>query len=30
MVGFSSFLGTVWVEDWKVMKVKLIEGKNYR
>ena len=28
MVGFGSFLNTVWVEDWKIMKVKLVDGKN--
>ena len=27
MVGFSGILGTVWVEDRKMMKDKLIDGK---
>ena len=28
MVGFSSILDTGWVEDRKMMKDKLIEGKK--
>ena len=28
MVGFSGILGTGWVEDWKVMKGKLIDAKK--
>ena len=28
MVGFSGILGTGWVEDWKMMKDKLIDGKE--
>ena len=27
MVGFSGVLGTGWVEDWKMMKEKLIDGQ---
>ena len=30
MVGFSGILGTVQVEDWKMMKDKLIDGKKLR
>ena len=26
--GFSGTLGTGWVEDWKMMKGKLIDGKK--
>ena len=28
MVGFSGILGTGWVEDLKMIKNKLIDGKN--
>ena len=28
MVGFSGILGTGWVEDRKMMKDKLIDGKK--
>ena len=28
MVGFSGILGTGWVEDWKMMKDKLVDGKE--
>ena len=28
MAGFSDILGTGQVEDWKMMKVKLIDGKK--
>ena len=28
MVGFSGVLGTGWVEDWKMIKDKLIDGKK--
>ena len=28
MVGFSGILGTGQVEDWKMMKEKLIDGKK--
>ena len=28
MVGFSGILDTGWVEDWKMMKDKLINGKK--
>ena len=28
MVRFSGILGTRWVEDWKMMKDKLIDGKK--
>ena len=28
MVGFSGILDTGWVEDQKMMKDKLIDGKN--
>ena len=28
MVRFSGILGTGWVEDWKMMKDKLIDGKK--
>ena len=28
MVGFSGILGTGQVEDWKMMKGKLIDGKR--
>ena len=28
MVRFSGILGTGWVEDWKMMKDKLIDGKE--
>ena len=28
MVGFSGILGTCWVEDQKMMKDKLIDGKK--
>ena len=28
MVGFSGILDTVWVEDWKMMKDKLTDGKK--
>ena len=28
MVGLSGFLDTGWVEDWKMMKDKLINGKK--
>ena len=28
MVGFSGILGTGWVEDWKMMKDKLLDGKG--
>ena len=28
MVGLSGILGTGWVEDWKMMKGKLIDGKK--
>ena len=28
MNGFSGTLDTGYVDDWKMMKVKLIEGKN--
>ena len=28
MVGFSGILGTVQVEDWKMMKDKLIDGNS--
>ena len=30
MVGFSSSLDTGQVEDWKMMKDKLIDGKELR
>ena len=28
MVRFSGILGAGWVEDWKMMKDKLIDGKK--
>ena len=28
MIGFSSILGTNWVEDQRMMKDRLIDGKN--
>ena len=28
MVGFSGVLGTGWVEDWKMIKDKLTDGKK--
>ena len=28
MVGFSSILDTVWVEDQKMMKEKSVDGKK--
>ena len=28
MVGFSGILGTGQVEDWRIMKDKLIDGKK--
>ena len=28
MVGFSGILGTGWVEDQKIIRDKLIDGKN--
>ena len=28
MVGFSGILGTGWVENWKMMKDKLIDGEK--
>ena len=28
MVGFSGTLDTRWVEDWKMTKEKLIDGKK--
>ena len=28
MVGSSGILGTGWVEDWNMMKDKLIDGKG--
>ena len=28
MVGFSGILGTGWVEDQKIIKDKLIDGKK--
>ena len=28
MVGFSGILRTGWVEDWKMIKVKLTDGKK--
>ena len=28
MAGFSCILDTRWVEDWKMMKDKLIDGKK--
>ena len=28
MVGSSGILGTGWIEDWKMMKGKLIDGKK--
>ena len=28
MVGFSAILGTGWVEDQKMIKEKLIDGKK--
>ena len=30
MVGFSGILDTCLVEDWKIMKGKLIDGKIFR
>ena len=29
MAGFSGILGTGWVEDRKMMKGKLIDGKKF-
>ena len=28
MGGFSGILDTAWVEDWKMIKDKLIDGKK--
>ena len=28
MVGFNGILDTGWLEDWKMMKDKLIDGKE--
>ena len=28
MVSFSGILGTDWVEDWKMIKDKLTDGKK--
>ena len=28
MVGFNGILGTSWVEDWKMIKDKVIDGKK--
>ena len=28
MIGFGGILGTGKIEDWKMMKKKLIDGKN--
>ena len=28
MVGFNGILDTGWVEDWKMIKDKLIDGKK--
>ena len=28
MVGSSGVLGTGWIEDWKMMKGKLVDGKK--